>query len=889
MKNGLPGSFASQLESAVTFRRGRVISLLGGSVSLDATVRVTCEQQHTWKTTAGFVLGGGWCPECTENEAKLSLVYQRIQSVVDKKQGKILTAKDEIRNLNAEVLFECANGHAWETKAARVIYGAWCMACRRTNQAHGIGVLKDAAKTHGGKLLSAKYVAAQSVYLWECKEGHRFELGFVYVKKGSWCQTCSPLKTTKKTIEQMRVLATERGGECLSESYEGNKTKLLWRCSAGHEWMTSPAVVQKGFWCPTCSLKARMASIHDLEALAKGRGGSCLSKEYVDVQTGYTWRCREGHEFKLSYTYAKKGAWCPVCERTEEQSEKLEQLNALAKARGGLCISSAYVDKESNLLWRCSKSHEWEARPGNIVKGTWCPTCALEGKRKGIEWAQEIARARGGKCLSHYYVSGREKLRFSCEKGHEWMAQPQAVARGTWCPVCSGKAPKTIEDMRALAASKCGKCLSSSYQPRAKLLWQCAKGHQWRAMYGNIQHGSSWCSLCSYGTLTYSELAALASKRGGKILSPPTDHRNGESVLRVKCKEGHAWNIRAAALTKGSWCRQCHANSLRVPIEEVRAYANSRGGKVLTEKLSASKGRSWVFFQCAEGHTWRAVGSDVLRNRSWCRRCHYDGMGHSLEEMQREAANRRGECLSRKYLGLRTKLTWRCQEGHAWSTTPAIVMGGSWCVKCTSPKLNSIEKVQAMVEAKGGRCLSERYLGSGVKLEFQCKKGHSWWTTPNCIQQGSWCHECTNTKHGDMEKMHDLARKQGGRCLSNEYVNNHTKLQWRCRKGHEFWMKPNHIASRNSWCPICRGKVKRTLADIQALAIERGGRCHSHTFTKNSDVIELECAEGHQWKTRAAGFIHGTWCPACAGNRPGTMGIAKISQLRTIETREGPL
>jgi hypothetical protein len=51
--------------------------------------------------------------------------------------------------------------------------------------------------------------------------------------------------------------------------------------------------------------------------------------------------------------------------------------------------------------------------------------------------------------------------------------------------------------------------------------------------------------------------------------------------------------------------------------------------------------------------------------------------------MREIAAKRGGRCLSEQYLGNHRHLTWQCDQGHVWQATPAhIKSGGQWCRKC---------------------------------------------------------------------------------------------------------------------------------------------------------------------------------------------------------------
>ncbi|WP_367804083.1 zinc-ribbon domain-containing protein [Brevibacillus laterosporus] len=52
-------------------------------------------------------------------------------------------------------------------------------------------------------------------------------------------------------------------------------------------------------------------------------------------------------------------------------------MREIAISRGGECLSDQYKDNKTNLRWKCSKGHEWEATPNNIKsKGHWCPICS---------------------------------------------------------------------------------------------------------------------------------------------------------------------------------------------------------------------------------------------------------------------------------------------------------------------------------------------------------------------------------------------------------------------------------------------------------------------------------------------------------------------------------
>ena len=80
-----------------------------------------------------------------------------------------------------------------------------------------------------------------------------------------------------------------------------------------------------------------------------------------------------------------------------------------------------------------------------------------------------------------------------------------------------------------------------------------------------------------------------------------------------------------------------------------------------------------------------------------------------------------------------------------------------------------------------------------------------WFATPGQIKNNKqWCPYCSNNVKNTIEKMQQIAKSRGGKCLSDIYVNNKTKLLWQCGEGHLWEARPNDIISSNSWCPKCR-------------------------------------------------------------------------------------
>ena len=121
-------------------------------------------------------------------------------------------------------------------------------------------------------------------------------------------------------------------------------------------------------------------------------------------------------------------------------------MHKLAKDRGGKCLSEKYINAHIKLIWQCKEGHTWEATTGSVRNGnTWCPTCAGNVLHT-IKDMKELAKSKGGACLSKKYVNTHTKMKWKCKEGHTWMTEAIYVITGHWCHEC-GKI-KSIESRK---------------------------------------------------------------------------------------------------------------------------------------------------------------------------------------------------------------------------------------------------------------------------------------------------------------------------------------------------------------------------------------------------------------------------------------------------------
>lgn len=356
-----------------------------------------------------------------------------------------------------------------------------------------INYIREVAQLRGGKCLSKEYIDYNSPLKWMCEKGHTWETGYDIIQQGGWCVQCITGQKRKLSLEEMQVLAHSHKGKCLSKEYLGSNVKLKWQCSKGHIWEAVPTSIKSvRSWCPVCAGVAK-PTITDIQLLARKKGIKCLSEKYTNNHQKLNWQCSKGHEWMTTLKVIKKGFGCPHCSHCAKLT--ISEMKAIAVKHKGKCLSSEYLTNRAKLKWQCKEGHIWEAVPHNIKQGQWCPFCAGTMKQS-IQDMQDIAKQRGGKCLSQKYIHANSKLKWQCKEGHVWMAKPGKIKFGSWCPFCAQTVKLTIGKMKLLAKQHNGKCLSTKYiDNKTKLKWQCVNGHKWMAAPGTIISGH-WCKQC---------------------------------------------------------------------------------------------------------------------------------------------------------------------------------------------------------------------------------------------------------------------------------------------------------------------------------------------------------------------------------------------------------
>lgn len=227
--------------------------------------------------------------------------------------------------------------------------------------------------------------------------------------------------------------------------------------------------------------------------------------------------------------------------------------------------------------------------------------------------------------------------------------------------------------------------------------------------------------------------------KGGEYLTP--DLVNNQYVkIKIKCKDGHVWETNSKNIINNYWCAYCYnknRSQLKLKAQnklpEIIKFCENKKGRCLS--LVYLGRHSKLHFECEFGHQWYNNWATLL-NGYWCRKCKIinDNLKskipraiYSLQDLQKIASEKGGECLATEYSGSK-KLLFRCSFFHEWMAKSGnIIKRNSWCPMCASSLYERICRLyfESLFEEKFPTCYPiwlKNKQGHQLELDGFCEK-----------------------------------------------------------------------------------------------------------------------------------------------------------------------
>jgi len=179
----------------------------------------------------------------------------------------------------------------------------------------------------------------------------------------------------------------------------------------------------------------------------------------------------------------------------------------------------------------------------------------------------------------------------------------------------------------------------------------------------------------------------------------------------------------------------------------------------------------------------------------------------------------------------------------------------------------TIDFIKAKFEKENYQLLTTEYVNNKQNLDYICPNKHEHSISWNNWSKGQRCTYCYReiTRVG-LDFIRSEFAKEGYQLLTTEYKNNKQKLDYICPKGHKHFISWGDWKSGNK-CPYCSGKAKKDINFIKKELEKEGYKLLSNEYINAHQRLKFKCNHGHVEYISWHSWRKGCRCYTCFKER----------------------
>lgn len=373
------------------------------------------------------------------------------------------------------------------------------------------------------------------------------------------------------------------------------------------------------------------------------------------------------------------------------------------------------IGSGKKVWWVCDLGHSWQATIASRSKSSrGCPYCCNQKILPGFndlatthpDLAVQWDDTKNSVPAKSVGAGSGKKAWWKCNLGHSWEATvaPRAK-RGVGCPYCSGK--KVLSGFNDLATTypeiakqwdeKKNEMSSSSVLPGSnmKAWWKCDMGHSFEMfIYNRTSNRPQSCPYCSgkkvlpgFNDLatTHPEIAKQWDAEKNNLKPTEVNAGSGKKIWWV-CDNGHQWETSVLNRKSGSGCPMCAGQKVQSGVNDLGTLHPDisrqwKSDKNDTHPSNVSPGsQKPVWWVCDLGHEWKTSPSNRTRNKSGCPYCSgnkvllgFNDLLTVSPDIAQQWDDEKNEGLTPDMVtsGSGERVWWVCKNGHSWQSRVA--------------------------------------------------------------------------------------------------------------------------------------------------------------------------------------------------------------------------
>ena len=384
-------------------------------------------------------------------------------------------------------------------------------------------------------------------------------------------------------------------------------------------------------------------------------------------------------------------------------------------------------------------------------------------KKYDVEYLDEVARIRGGKCLSVEYKNLQAKLQWECAQGHFFtLSLGKILYRNSWCPTCNIKISQEI----------CRVIFEYIFQEK----FTKYRAEWLRSSYGGVMELDGYCENLK---MAFEYQGPQHYKQSSYFHKKVNSFANAQQRDKEK---------RIIAIEKG-----IHL----VEIPYFPANMKLFGIVDYVVEILELNGMQVPLFD-KDKINFQKIFSVNKR-----------------EEINKLVISKGGTLLSEVYLNETIKIVVKCKAQHQWQVTPYHLRSGEWCSKCAY-----IEMTNQLVGKRFGRLVvverdkNKKDIGRNAHWRCLCDCGNEVTVLGPSLRRGATksC-GCLLEAYYSNRKFIDLVGERFGRLVVIERTrekkdkSGNVYFKCVCDCSNEVIVNSRSLRSRKTdFCEVCRKK-----------------------------------------------------------------------------------
>ena len=192
---------------------------------------------------------------------------------------------------------------------------------------------------------------------------------------------------------------------------------------------------------------------------------------------------------------------------------------------------------------------------------------------------------------------------------------------------------------------------------------------------------------------------------------------------------------------------------------------------------------------------------------------------------------------------------------------------------------HTYNEVYEYITKNNYQLMSTEYINAKTKLNVICPKGHCWFVKYNNFQQGQRCPICDNENRSlPIIYVKEYMNKFGYSLLSDDYKNDHTKIDVVCNNRHRFKTTFWQFKQGKHRCPVCAGNIKYSYTEVKDYIESFKHTLLSDNYINGHTDLYIKCDKGHIYNSTFSSFKNGEKrCTICFAQQLSSKAEKEIS------------